>query len=678
MSQDQPDAPVDLTLESTDSSDQSSALSVTAISVSTPDSTPVDYGAPYDDKDADLILRSSDLVDFRVHKLFLTKASPVFNALLVATGPSTSSAETHSIALSGELKDGFSVICLPENKEVFESLLSAILPVPISIPDTIHDLLPVLAAAQNYGMFTAMDLLRSKAAYAGVRDKTPEVAFRTYCRAWDFGLLQETVDAAKATLPRKLSIDNLGLDLQLITGPALDELLNFHMSITDNARPTLRNFWRTSQPLWASDAASNHIQCNMLTATPVVGVPLWFALFGEAVDRDLPASPSFTSFLLAMTQHIQVNSCRYCSSRSASFLEGVWNDFLACLSAAVTLAEWDFTFPEKDTEDPHETIPKIKDFGPPFDDKNADIILRAADDIDFRVHKNVLGIASPIFQSMFTLPQPISTLEDALTHIVDDKDGLPVVCMAEGSATLSSLLMAVYFPSLTSMPSCPEDAFELLAAAEKFEMDNTSSLIRTLLIHNDHPPLITSDNAAEAYGLAYLHHLAHEALLAARRTLELPSSLERYASDLHILDGAAIYELTCYRTRCKDAVLECLEAVKSGKSPSAVEWLTPTPAQGSNCASIAPREGTPSGVPMWWDRYLERVAEGVMAGTTNPSAKTVADRPALQLALDAHCKDESCEFCPRIYMRKEEKFCTMLEDELSKAIEKVRDFSESA
>ncbi|KAJ7890760.1 hypothetical protein B0H13DRAFT_2040100 [Mycena leptocephala] len=36
---------------------------------------PRDAGAPFDDEDADMILRSSDLVDFRVHKLFLSKAS---------------------------------------------------------------------------------------------------------------------------------------------------------------------------------------------------------------------------------------------------------------------------------------------------------------------------------------------------------------------------------------------------------------------------------------------------------------------------------------------------------------------------------------------------------------------------------------------------------------------------
>ncbi|KAI0040320.1 hypothetical protein FA95DRAFT_1599473 [Auriscalpium vulgare] len=520
-------------------------------------------------------------------------------------------------------------------------------------------------------MSVAMSSLRRMAAEVGIRDNTPEDAFRTYCRAWDLGLLQETVDAAKATLPRKLSNDNLGSDLRLISGPALDKLLNFHKSITDKARPTLHNFWYTSQPLWASDAASNNTQCNVPTVRPVVGVPLWFARFGEAVDRDLPVPPSFASFLLAMTQHVQEKSCRYCSSRSASFLESVWKDFLACLSAAVTLAECDFTFPEKDTEEPHETILEITDFGLPFVDKSADIILRAADDIDFRVHKVVLGIASPIFQSMFILPQPITTLEDGLSQTIDEKEGLPVVRMTEDSRILSSLLMAVYYPALASMPSHLEDAFGLLAAAEKFEMDNTSSLIRILLSHPDRP-LITPANAVHAFAFAYVHRLPDQALLAARRTLETPCTLEDHAPNLHIIDGALIHELACYRTRCRATVLDCIEAAKSGKSPCAVKWLKPAPAvegQGSTCVTITE---TPSSVPTWWDKYLGRVLEGVSAGTTYPSAKTAVDRAALNYNLIVHTKEESCEFCPKVYIKRVEKFATMLEEEINGAIQKVQ------
>jgi hypothetical protein len=42
-------------------------------------------GQPFDDADADLVLRSADGVDFRVHRLFLRKAFDFFDGMFVRT-----------------------------------------------------------------------------------------------------------------------------------------------------------------------------------------------------------------------------------------------------------------------------------------------------------------------------------------------------------------------------------------------------------------------------------------------------------------------------------------------------------------------------------------------------------------------------------------------------------------
>lgn len=42
---------------------------------------------------------------------------------------------------------------------------------------------------------------------------------------------------------------------------------------------------------------------------------------------------------------------------------------------------------------------------PPFDDPEADIILRSSDNVDFHVYKFLLSLVSPVFKSMFALPQ---------------------------------------------------------------------------------------------------------------------------------------------------------------------------------------------------------------------------------------------------------------------------------
>jgi hypothetical protein len=44
---------------------------------------PVNAGEPFSDADADIIIRSRDRVDFKVHKLFLIKGFHAFDDMLV-------------------------------------------------------------------------------------------------------------------------------------------------------------------------------------------------------------------------------------------------------------------------------------------------------------------------------------------------------------------------------------------------------------------------------------------------------------------------------------------------------------------------------------------------------------------------------------------------------------------
>jgi len=77
----------------------------------------------FDVSDADLIIRSSDIVDFRVHKLVLSMASPFFKDLLSLPQPSDS-----------ETIDGLHVVQLPEDSELLSSLLSMLYPLRPVIP----------------------------------------------------------------------------------------------------------------------------------------------------------------------------------------------------------------------------------------------------------------------------------------------------------------------------------------------------------------------------------------------------------------------------------------------------------------------------------------------------------------------------------------------------------------
>src|ERR1700733_11581485 len=85
---------------------------------------------PFDVPDANLIIRSSDFVDFRVHKPVLAMVSSVFKDLLSLPQPSDS-----------ESDDDLPVVQLPEDSELLHSLVSIIYPVPTVIPNSYEKVL---------------------------------------------------------------------------------------------------------------------------------------------------------------------------------------------------------------------------------------------------------------------------------------------------------------------------------------------------------------------------------------------------------------------------------------------------------------------------------------------------------------------------------------------------------
>ena len=92
----------------------------------------------FDVSDTNLIIRSSDHVDFRVHKSVLAMSSPFFKDLLSLPQPSDS-----------ESVDGLPVIQLPENSELLNSLISILYPIRTVIPNSYEKVLCLLATYQR-------------------------------------------------------------------------------------------------------------------------------------------------------------------------------------------------------------------------------------------------------------------------------------------------------------------------------------------------------------------------------------------------------------------------------------------------------------------------------------------------------------------------------------------------
>ena len=89
---------------------------------------------PFDISDTNLIIRSSDDVDYRVHKSVLAMSSPFFKDLLSLPQPP-----------DGEVLDGLPVVQFSESSELLNSLISMLYPVRTVIPDSYDKVSHLLA-----------------------------------------------------------------------------------------------------------------------------------------------------------------------------------------------------------------------------------------------------------------------------------------------------------------------------------------------------------------------------------------------------------------------------------------------------------------------------------------------------------------------------------------------------
>ncbi|KAN0137915.1 hypothetical protein V8E53_004399 [Lactarius tabidus] len=185
-----------------------------------------------------------------------------------------------------------------------------------------------------------------------------------------------------------------------------------------------------------------------------------------------------------------------------------------------------------------------------FDYPVSDLVLRSCDSHNFHVSKLYIVNSSPVLRELILQ----SASDTSGVPSDEEQESFPVVKLPENRATLHNLLTFI-FPVVPILPTTSEEIMELLAVAQKYQMDSVLSHIRGSIAEKD-PPLLCPDTALDIYFLARkyeLHREAAEAVRAARVTLRLSMVIEDLGDKLDFpgMTGTYLYELWKYHERAK-------------------------------------------------------------------------------------------------------------------------------
>ncbi|KAH9010892.1 hypothetical protein EDB85DRAFT_2125685, partial [Lactarius pseudohatsudake] len=148
--------------------------------------------------DANIIVRSSDQVNFPVHKTLLAMSSSFFKDLLSLPQPP-----------DDELVDGLPVIQLSEDADLLNSLISLLYPIPPVIPSSYEKVFALLAACQKYDMESVQSNIRAGIKLGTFPAPVEAEAFRACAIARGMGLAPELENAARLTSGLPMTFESL-------------------------------------------------------------------------------------------------------------------------------------------------------------------------------------------------------------------------------------------------------------------------------------------------------------------------------------------------------------------------------------------------------------------------------------------------------------------------------------
>ncbi|KAI0316090.1 hypothetical protein OF83DRAFT_1173226 [Amylostereum chailletii] len=266
------------------------------------------------------------------------------------------------------------------------------------------------------------------------------------------------------------------------------------------------------------------------------------------------------------------------------------------------------------------TPDKQEEYGAPFDDADADVVLRSSDDVNFRVYKVILTKASPFFKELLALRQPEalpSPGADKDSDCGETYDGLPLIPFSETKTTLS-LILTLCYPIPPPSPPTLEGIVLLLAAAQKYELARVHVWAVGLFAASPE----ARDSPAKAFGMACSHRLEQEARLAARMALHGPLNLDALEEQLPFMDGLTLQRLMRYHRQCANVAVDLttpeLFTWIGRRDDQVWEWASATSCNCTRRKYLVANNETWN-CKVWWAEYMKRagaVLRVIPAGET--------------------------------------------------------------
>jgi hypothetical protein len=270
---------------------------------------------------ADVVLQSSDLVNFRVHRSVLVKSSPFFRDMFSLPQPSS------------DTSDELPVVRVSETAEVLNSLISMLYHVPPEMPHSSDNTLALLAATDKYDMGTVQSSIRAEVSRKELLSPTDSSrVFHIYAVACSKRLIPEMETAARLSLDHLMTFESIGEALRSFDGWGLRSLFDFRLRCLRDLTSRMESFsdgQNGPSKIWVGCPSKGDLHRSPHS------LPWWlnqllFSLSGsdrqgydsEGYDSDdsddfsktVPTTVQFREeFLEALQDHINEKGCHFCS-----------------------------------------------------------------------------------------------------------------------------------------------------------------------------------------------------------------------------------------------------------------------------------------------------------------------------------------------------------------------------